>query len=265
MKEIKPKNKLIPWLILFILVSIGLGTYIAYDKGYLDSLLGKEIVETKNEEVEEKEEQNETKELSLEDKAIQDLYNKIRSKDVFDQKLINKVLETKKEITVKELDSNILNYYGYRNLKVNQLEKDLCKNYPDILSNPKYVCSDNSKVGIGDDATNNSTNIIAEQDLKESVEDIFGKNSYQKTETFEVSWAEYYVYDLTSKKYVDTFVAGGGTSIPYEKELIDLEQKEDSLSLIESVKFEDSVNEKISYNYKLDNDAYYLYSISLVK
>lgn len=260
--EKKSNKGLIITLVLFILISIALGGYIVYDKGYLDSLLGKEkVVEPK----EEKEESKEVEKLSLDDKVIQDLYAKIKSKNAYDQVLISQVLENKKELITKDLDSNILNYYGYRNLKVSQLEKDICRNYPSILAKSSYLCNDNNNVEVGVDTTTNSTNVFAEEDLKESVEEIFGKNSYQKTESIEVSFDEYYIYDSTSKKYVDTYIVGGGTDITYEKELIDLDQKEDSLSLIESVKFEDSIDEKISYNYRLDNGEYYLYSISLVK
>ena len=266
MQEQKNNKGLIVTLIVFIIISLSLVGYIAYDKGYLDSLLGREKVsDSKKEEITETEEQKETKKLTLDDKEIQNLYNKIKSVEVYDQKLISKVLESKKEIIVKDLGADILNYYGYRNLKVKQLENDLCKNYPNILVNSQYICNNSNDVGIGDDATNNSTNVITEQDLKDSVEEIFGKGSYQQTEILEVSWDEYYVYDLASKKYVDTFIPGGGTDISYEKELSDIKQSEDSLSLIESIKFEDSLNEKISYNYKIDDDNYFLYSISLVK
>ena len=268
MQEKKKSNKgIIVILILFILISITLGGYIVYDKGYLDKFLGKEkVVEpSKEEKKEETIEKEEIKTLSLNDKEVQDLYDKIKSTEAFDQKLINNVLENKKELILKELDPNILNYYGYRNLKINQLKNDLCKNYPNLITNNKYICNNNDNVGIGDDVTNNSTHVIDEEDLKLSVEEIFGKDSYQRSDAFEISWAEYYVYDKSSKRYIETFIASGGTDITYEKELIDLKQKEDSLSLIESIKFEDSVNEKISYNYKLDNDNYYLYSISLEK
>lgn len=269
--EKKSNKGLIIVLVLFILISIVLGGYIVYDKGYLDSLLGKEKVVNPKE-------GKEVEKLSVDDKVIQDLYVKIKKTNVYDQMLIDQVLENKTEIIVKEdFDSYTLNYYGYRNLKDSKLEKDFCQNYPNILALTDYICGEDSDTNT--DTTNNYTNVFVEEDLKESVEEIFGKNSYKTTEIIGVSFGEYYVYDSISKKYVDTYVKVDGDGEVFDRvllkeykvKLVDVKQKENGLSLIESVKYEDndnsedSVDEKISYNYRLDNGAYYLYSISLVK
>ena len=235
------------------MISLALGGYIVYDK-YFNNV----NEEKKTEKKEVKEDVQEEK-LNLESSIVQELYNDIKSTSNFDQELIEQALN-KEKVLVSDLSSEILNFYGYRNLHIHLIKQDLCRNYPSVVNNSYYDCGN----GIEKDETENATYTFEEKDLKNSVENLFGLGKYQQTESFEINYAQYFVYDKDSQKYVYATIPGGGTSPEYEKELIDLKQSADTLSLIEKISFEDKELAQISYDYKQDNDNYYLYAINLL-
>lgn len=251
--EKKSNKGLVIFLIIFILISLALGGYIVYDK-YFNNV----NEEKKTEKKEVKEDVQEEK-LNLESSIVQELYNDIKSTSNFDQELIEQALN-KEKVLVSDLSSEILNFYGYRNLHIHLIKQDLCRNYPSVVNNSYYDCGN----GIEKDETENATYTFEEKDLKNSVENLFGLGKYQQTESFEINYAQYFVYDKDSQKYVYATIPGGGTSPEYEKELIDLKQSADTLSLIEKISFEDKELAQISYDYKQDNDNYYLYAINLL-
>ena len=251
--EKKSNKGLSVFLIIFILISLALGGYIVYDKYFNNA-----NEEKKTEKKEIKEEVQEEEKLNLNSSTIQKLYSSIKSNSSFDQELIEQAIN-KEKVLVSDLSPEILNFYGYRNLYIHQVEKDVCRNYPSIVNSSYYYCGS----GIGDEDIN-IVDIFKEEDLKNSVENLFGPGKYQQTESFEINYAQYFVYDKDSQKYVYATLEGGGTSQEFEKELIDLKQDTDTLSLIEKISFEGKELTQISYDYKQDNNNYYLYAINLL-
>lgn len=250
--EKKSNKGLAIFLIIFILISLALSGYIVYDKYFNNA-----NEEKKTEKKEIKEEVQKEEKLNLNSSTIQKLYNSIKSNSSFDQELIEQAMN-KEKVLVSDLSPEILNFYGYRNLYIHQIKQDLCRNYPNVILS-SYNCGNDTEY-----ESINSANTFKEEDLKNSVENLFGTGKYQQTESFEINYAEYFVYDKDSQKYVYATIEGGGTSQELEKELIDLKQSADTLSLIEKISFEGKEMAQISYDYKQDNDNYYLYAINLL-
>ena len=250
--EKKSNKGLVIFLIIFILISLALSGYIVYDKYFNNA-----NEEKKTEKKEVKEEVQKEEKLNLNSSTIQKLYNSIKSNSSFDQELIEQAMN-KEKVLVSDLSPEILNFYGYRNLYIHQIKQDLCRNYPNVILS-SYNCGNDTEY-----ESINSANTFKEEDLKNSVENLFGPGKYQQTDAIEINYAEYFVYDKDSQKYVYATIEGGGTSQELEKELIDLKQSADTLSLIEKISFEGKELAQISYDYKQNNDNYYLYAINLL-
>lgn len=267
----KKKNKvIIVLLILFILISLGLGGFIVYDKFISKKEIN--VGEVKQNKVESQDKNNN---LTISSDLVKRLYSYVKSDGLFDQMLIEKVLEKNDEILASSLDQQTLNYYGYKQIKLSDTELKECQDYKNIKQS-NYACGFNSYISETDglNAESNETISFDEDILKNNVEMIFGKNTYKSTDYFEISLSQAFLYDSSLKQYVRAEAPAGGTGVIYEKKLKDVKENKDYLTLVENVSFDytdynvdmENLNKNILYNFKLDSENnYYLYSIDIEK
>ena len=259
---------LITFLIIIIIIFLIAGGFVAYNNFFNKS---EKISETSASSNQTDNQINEEK-LTISSPIVLNLYNFIRSTNTFDQKLISEVINNNNEILVANIDQKLINYFGYRQLVISDLEPEVCNNFPNILarSSSPYYCGINASID-QDDSTN-TTFTFSEDKLKQKVELIFGEGAYNNTSYIEVNWANGFTYDQTSHKYVLGAIAGGGTDLRYTTKLIDVKDSEEYLTLIENVSYEEyndpslDLNKNILYNFKKNSDGnYYLYSVNLEK
>lgn len=162
----------------------------------------------------ETEEDAKEEELSLSDnkvKEIIEMYD-LNTSSCNEIDRVNYFLKHKK-VDVKDLSKANKMYLAYRLLPVYKVENTTCQNYSSVWqsnSSNKMSCGANY-LGNSDHYAN--TSVIKEKDLKETYENIFGKNTYNQIDFFAINYnLSYdntkgnlgYSYDYVNKVYVLT-------------------------------------------------------------
>lgn len=204
------------------------------------------------------------KELALDTQLVQTLYSYVQmEKSYLAGVEYISIFDNKNKILVSELSQEMKNYLGYRQLNN--------KNYiecPQNLLDQSKCSSYDKEFPISQD---NDTWTIAfgEDELKRTVELIFGKGSYKAGDFIGCEKYGLCVYDSETKKYYDTVFRGGGTGWNPETELKSAKKLKDKIEIYEYVKndFDNKLDEyNIKYTFVLsEDDNYYLRSIELIK
>ena len=181
----------------------------------------------------------EDKTLKISGSLVQDLYEGI----AYNEKApvnYNYHTNLKTVLHVNDLSRSLKNYYGYRNMDAKYIKEE---------ANLKVILNEN---------------------LKSSVESIFGDNSYEPSTFMATTYGDSkYVYEPLKKAYTLSTVQGGGTGPLPKYSLVSATQTSDSIVLIE--KSDEWNNDSASYvenvnQYKIvfkenKNSNYVLYSI----
>lgn len=185
---------------------------------------------------------SEEKALKISDSLVQDLYGSI----AYDEKApinYNYHINLNTVLKVTDLSRSLKNYYGFRNMDA------------------KYIKEEGN------------TTVILNENLKASVESIFGDNSYEPSTFMSTTYGESkYVYDSSKKAYTLTTIEGGGTGPLPKYSLVSATKTSDSIVLIEksdewnddSASYKENVNQyKIVFK-ENKNSNYVLYSIEKI-
>lgn len=225
-----------------------------------------------NDELEEQNKNQKPEKMDINNVLVQELYNNIVVENVVSKRLIDLIRENGK-VLVENIDDDLKNYFGYRQLAVRNIKFDMCRNYPSIINKDIkktiFGCGEKYSDKISDyDYV--STHYIEEKVLKKAVEDIFGPGTYQKTDYFAIYFADGYSYDDNTNRYVYGTLPSGGPGPFPTITLVSAEKTNDSIKIIENVKIEQNeynsieqdmlYNINIEYTFKLVDGNYYFHS-----
>lgn len=255
-------------VILLIFVIIGMVVYMLYDKGLLNKFTDNQKEENNtSEEVETAKEE----ELDVNGSLVQQLYRNIMTYDLVSIDILNSIRENG-FIKASDITSEQKNYFAYRQVAISDIKSDLCSNYENLFSqneNLRYGCSGEYYVGM---PSYTSTSYIQEDILKQSVEKIFGKDSYQRVDYFPIALSAGYVYDQATSRYVLGSYPGGGTGPIPTFTLVSAKKIGDEIKIIENAKLEQDgyldesmlFNVNIEYTFKLEDNNYIFVSANVI-
>lgn len=213
--ENKKGNKKIIIIIVAIIVVLGLTCYICYDKGIIfNSQNNKESNNTKNE----TQKNNENETVTFTNSELEKYVNYILPVSIGPSELLyNKDYINSEDLTI----SNKIEYIG------------------------SYVFN---KTTTTEDY---QYNVISESDLKNTVEEIYGPNTYEKT-TFNIGCGDYILNENDGKYYSQT--GCGGTSTTFvSNEVIDYKATKNSLVITTAYVFFNETTNKIYKDYNQSN------------
>ena len=114
---------------------------------------------------------------------------------------------------------------------------DSCTNYSSAINKSDTVFLWCGEIGeIIEDYQGIGTSYIEESILKREVEKLFGKGSYNKTESFDINLSSGYIYDDDSSRYVYGSAPKGGIRFGYTTNLISAIKSNNEIILIEKQK-----------------------------
>lgn len=221
LKEEKKKNKgLVVVIVLLILALVGMGGYIAYDKGYL-SFGKKETKEEKsNKETTTKETKSKTEELDVESSEVQDLYYNANNHGVLG---IDETMYKATELKVSDMDD----YYKMQ-LAYNLFKKDIKEK-----NEGTYTIE-----------------TVSEDSVKTAFEKIFGKDTYKQVESFKLHSCATYKYNSANKVYeAITGGCGGTTAFSVVATPIKATKYEDRIEITSGVVFIDAETKALYKDY----------------
>ena len=259
----KKSNVLV--IILSILVVV-MGAYLIYDKVIVskDKKSGNESINSKQ-----------NQKLDINSDLVKELYNKADITLLIndDGSIFNKLKKGEK-VSTKDFKSEVKNELGFLNLSAGQLYSVSCADY---IENLEYgdVCTAGYVDGPASKDDYNwfsSTIAFDEEDLKKSVEDIFGIDTYDRINKFSDSISSYYkiVKDefTNDYRYIRIAFAGGGSGPKVVTKLIEAEKVKDELYIVQNYYLEDASGKydemNIKYTFNLVDGNYYFYSVEKV-
>lgn len=271
------KNFLIILCMLVVIGGTGYSIYYQVENHNKDNNIPNEI---NNNDSNDNDNNKDEESLDVNSELVKNLYNYVsfdKWLDILEKNNTNK-LET------KNLNQELKNYIGYRQIPNSKIKSDSCKNYPNITSSRICGSAADAVEGVDGtwDSTNSSTQVISENDLKEAVETVFGNNSYNQVSNFGISSCtidqsnDYrgYEYDTNSKNYVYYDGMAGCSNLPITKQIVSAEKVNDTLIIVENQKIEQDAynsipkeslfNQNIKYTFIYENGNYYFSSIEKV-
>ena len=262
------KNIVIGILVVLLLCSIGLIVYLFIDKS--NSGVNDEKTEQKEEVAE-----NKTEELDINDPLVKELYDNVAAEDcLMAHSIVYNIKDTQK-LTVNDLDE-MKNYLGYRQVPITKVKSGFCSDYRNILEkeNNSYGCGESP---LSPELINNlkyeSTYYIEEQDLKESVEMIFGPGTYERKDFLLYRAFEGFLFDESTLRYFYYMDGPVAAIIPKgETTIVSATKTNDSIEIIQNVKYFNPRNEiakegnvKYTFKYNEEDDKYYFYSVERIE
>ena len=261
------KNIIIGILIFLLLCAVGLCIYLVVDKS--NNVSDNETEQT----------ENKVEELDINGHLVKKLYDNINGENG------GFAIEVKdgEKVLAENVSAEAKNYLAYRQLNVEKLNKNgSCIDYKNRIqknfqkqSGLLYGCGSGFAGMTVNSFDNVSTYYIEEKDLKETVEIIFGENSYERADfTIDHCSAQSYMYDESTSHYFYGSAPIGCTGLGYpEFYIVSAKKINDSIEIIQNAKIEvasmdttklNKYDINVKYTFISKDGTYYFYSAEKV-